>query len=160
PNVSLRVSSVKTMAKRILLTTTGSFGDLHPFLAIGLGLKARGHSVTIATSNIYQPKIEQTGLAFAPMGPHLDLPDSEFIRKVMHAVKGPEFLIRKILYPGIADAYAEVMRALRDADVIVTHPITFASQIAAEKTGMPWVSTITAPLSIMSKYDPPVLAPA
>lgn len=55
------------MPKRILLTTTGSLGDLHPFIAIGLGLRARGHAVTLATSNFYKSKVEQTGLTFAPM---------------------------------------------------------------------------------------------
>ena len=32
---------------RITLATLDSFGDLHPFLAIGCGLKARGHDVTL-----------------------------------------------------------------------------------------------------------------
>ena len=53
------------------------------------------------------------------------------------------------------------MKALAGCDLIVTHPITFGAQIAAEKSGLPWVSTITAPLSLPSRYDPPVfgLAP-
>ena len=32
-----------TAGKRIVLTTMGSLGDLHPYLAISLALKARGH---------------------------------------------------------------------------------------------------------------------
>ena len=32
----------------IVLATSGSLGDLHPYLAVGLGLKKRGHQVTIA----------------------------------------------------------------------------------------------------------------
>ena len=123
------------MAKRILLTTTGSLGDLHPFIAIGLGLRARGHAVTVATSNFYKSKVEQTGLAFAPMGPHLGLENSEMIDRVMNLKDGPEYLIRRILYPSVPAAYVEVMEAARQADLIVTHPITFAAQIAAEKTG-------------------------
>jgi UDP:flavonoid glycosyltransferase YjiC (YdhE family) len=50
------------------------------------------------------------------------------------------------------------MEAARECDLIVTHPITFAAQIAAEKTGMPWVSTVTAPLSFFSSFDPSVIA--
>lgn len=141
------------------MTTTGSLGDLHPFIAIGLGLLSRGHDVTIATSNIYRSKVEQTGLRFAPMGPHLDLEISALMDRVMDLKKGPEFLIRQILYPSVPAAYAEVMAAACAADLIVTHPITFASQIAAEKTGMPWISTVTAPLSFFSCYDPSVIAP-
>jgi len=147
------------MGKRILMTTTGSLGDLHPFIAIGLELRARGHQVTLATSNFYRSKVEQTGLRFAPMGPHLTLEDSVEIGRVMDLKKGAEYLVRHILYPSVPAAYEEVMEAARGADLIVTHPITFASQIAAEKTGMPWVSTVTAPLSFFSRYDPSVIAP-
>ena len=148
------------MPKRILLTTTGSFGDLHPYLAIGFGLQARGHTVTIAASEFYRAKVIATGLRFAPMGPHFEVPDPELIRAVMEPKKGPEVLIRRILYPNVPAAYAEVMEALHGIDLIFTHPITFAAQIAAEKTGMAWVSTVTAPASFFSKYDPPVMAPA
>ena len=147
------------MVKRILLTTTGSLGDLHPFIAIGLELRSRGHAVTLATSNFYRSKVEQTGLRFAPMGPHLGLETSEVMDRVMDLKKGPEYLVRHILYPSVPAAYAEVMEAVREADLIVTHPITFAAQIAAEKTGMPWVSTVTAPLSFFSRFDPSVIAP-
>ena len=34
----------------ILLTTTGSLGDLHPYLALGVGLKNRGHQVAVGTA--------------------------------------------------------------------------------------------------------------
>ena len=147
------------MAKRILLTTTGSLGDLHPFIAIGLELCSRGHAVTLATSNFYRSKVEQTGLRFAPMGPHLGVEASMEIDRVMDAKNGPEYLVRHLLYMSVPAAYVEVMEAVREADLIVTHPITFAAQIAAEKTGMPWVSTVTAPLSFFSRFDPSVMAP-
>jgi UDP:flavonoid glycosyltransferase YjiC (YdhE family) len=145
------------MGKRILLTTTGSLGDLHPIIAIGLELQSRGHDVTLATSNFYRSKVERTGLRFAAMGPHLGVEISEVMDRVMDPKKGPEYLIRHILYPAVPSAYAEVMDAVREADLIVTHPITFAAQIAAEKTGMPWVSTVTAPLSLFSRFDPSVI---
>src|SRR5262249_4169120 len=41
-----------------------------------------------------------------------------------------------------------------------THPLTYAGPLVAEKTGIAWVSTVLAPISFFSAYDPPVLAPA
>ncbi|MFZ0961473.1 MAG: glycosyltransferase [Terriglobia bacterium] len=143
--------------RRILLTTTGSLGDVHPFIAIGLELRSRGHAVTLATSNFYRSKVEQTGLRFAPMGPHLGIEISELLDRVIDLKNGPEYLVRRIIYPSVAASYAEVMEALSEADLIVTHPITYAAQIAAEKTGKPWISTVTAPLSFFSRYDPSVI---
>ena len=46
---------------RILLTTFGSSGDLNPFLAIGLGLRTRGHQVTFAVERGFQPQVEALG---------------------------------------------------------------------------------------------------
>ena len=145
------------MTKRILLTTTGSLGDLHPYIAIGLELRARGHAVTIATSHFYRAKIEQTGLRFAPMGPHFSIEPSAVLDRVIDLKNGPRYLIRELLGPSVPAAYSEVMEAARDADLIVTHPITFASQIVAEKTGMPWISTVTTPSCFWSSYDPSVI---
>jgi rhamnosyltransferase subunit B len=146
--------------KRILLATTGSLGDLHPILAIGLGLKKRGHIAVLATSNKYREKVIHAGLEFASMGPHLTTPSADLIREIFDARKGPVRLIRQYLYPAVPAAYSEVVEALRGCDLVVTHPITFAAQIAAEKLAMPWVSTVTAPFSLPSRYDPPVYAPA
>jgi UDP:flavonoid glycosyltransferase YjiC (YdhE family) len=39
---------------RIVLTTIGSFGDLHPKIAIALELRKRGHDVVFATHKEYQ----------------------------------------------------------------------------------------------------------
>ena len=46
-------------------------------------------------------------------------------------------------------------RACADADLLVTHPLTFAGRLVAEKRGLPWASTVLAPLSLMSALDPP-----
>lgn len=129
-------------------------------MAVGLALLARGHVVTLATSKAYQQKVEQVGLKFALMGPHLSIDDSAIIQQVMNQRKGPEYLVRKILLPSVPAAYAEVIAAAGHADIIVTHPITYGAQIAAEKTGLPWISTVTAPFIFFSRFDPPVLAPA
>ena len=60
--------------QRILLATFGSLGDLHPYIAVGLGLRARGHTVTIATSELYRSKVEGEGLHFHAVRPDLVLP--------------------------------------------------------------------------------------
>ena len=146
------------MSKRVLIATTGSLGDLHPYIAIGLELRARGATVTIATNNYYRTKVERTGLEFAPMG-HVPPVNSEAMEQAMDLKKGPEYLLRQIMYPGIPAAYAEMMHALQRADVILTHPIAFAAQIAAEKTGLPWISAVPSPTVFFSRFDPPVLAP-
>ena len=61
----------ETYRKRIVLSTFGSFGDIHPYLAIALELKARGHSPVIATSEVYREKMDALGLEFRPVRPDM-----------------------------------------------------------------------------------------
>ncbi|MGH9880207.1 MAG: glycosyltransferase, partial [Pyrinomonadaceae bacterium] len=63
--------------KRIVLTTFGSYGDIHPFMAIAMELQARGHDPVIATSGLYQEKIEGAGLKFFPVRPNLPPPQEQ-----------------------------------------------------------------------------------
>jgi hypothetical protein len=55
--------------KRVVVTAFGSLGDLHPYLAIALGLKSRGHEAVLVTSACYRRKVEALGLGFRAMRP-------------------------------------------------------------------------------------------
>ncbi len=70
---------------RIVVTTSGSLGDLHPYIAIALGLQKRGHDVVVATSPCYQQKIESLGLGFRSVRPDSDwLSDPDKVRRFSH----------------------------------------------------------------------------
>jgi len=58
---------------RVLLATFGSLGDLHPSIAMGLALKARGHVARVATSSDYRAAVIAAGLEFAPVHRHLPI---------------------------------------------------------------------------------------
>ena len=49
--------------KKIVLATLGSLGDLHPFMALALGLRARGADPVLATSEDYRSKVTAAGIA-------------------------------------------------------------------------------------------------
>ncbi len=149
-------ATLTSPGKHIVLTTFGSFGDVHPYIAVGLELKARGHRAVIATSPLYRDKIEATGLGFHPVRPLLRPPqeDPELVAKIMDLKKGSEFLFRELLAPHLRDGYEDLREAARDADLLVTHVITMAGPVLAQKTGIPWVSTVLAPVSFFSDYDP------
>src|SRR5437868_2219885 len=112
--------------KQIVITTFGSFGDLHPYLALAIGLTSRGHRVTIATSAVYRSKIESEGIAFHPVRPDLSPDDTGMIQRVMDAKRGTEYILREVLFPHLRAAYEDLTEAVRGADLLLTHPITFA----------------------------------
>lgn len=148
-----------TKPNKIVLSTFGSYGDIHPYMAIALELQARGHAPVIATGALYREKIEGIGLNFAPVRPNLPPPeaqDQQLINEVMNPRTGPRFLIEDLIFPALRDTYADLAEVAADADLIVTHPASPAGPLVAQKLKLPWVSTVLAPMSFLSAYDPPV----
>ncbi len=147
---------------RILITTFGSYGDLHPYIALALGLKQRGHHPVIATSGSYRSKVEAEGLAFHAVRPDLD--DfghfAEVARRVYHPRKGAEYLLRELVLPRFAQTFDDLAVAAQGADLLVTHTLSYAAHLLARSSGARWASTILAPMVFMSVYDPPHLPPA
>ena len=148
--------------KRIVFATFGSLGDLHPYLAIALELRHRGHRPLIATSDVHRDAIDSAGIEFAAMRPNDEqIGDrAELVRRLFHPLKGPEYLIRDLVMPHVRGAYEDLDRACAGADLLVTHPLTFAGRLVAEKRGLAWRSTVLSPLSLMSAIDPPLFGPA
>lgn len=154
-----RIRGQKIMSKRIVLSTFGSFGDIHPYMAIAMELKRRGHVPVIATMEVYREKVEGIGVEFVPVRPHIAQPreqDPELIEKIMEPRTGPRFLTEEVVFPAVRDSYADLLPAVAGADLLVTHPAAPAGPLVGRKKGMPWISTVLAPLSFFSAYDPPM----
>lgn len=148
-----------TTRKRILITTLGSYGDMHPYMAIAAELIKRGHQPVIATSELYREKLGAAGFEFVPVRPHIAPPqeqDREMMNKVMDPRSGSGFLLNEMLFPYVREAYEDLLAAVDGADLLLSHPISFAGPLVAQKTGIPWVSSVLAPASFMSAYDPPM----
>jgi len=145
-------------SKRIVLSTYGSFGDIHPYIAVALELQRRGHRPVIATSEIYREKVEANRVDFRAVRPDMPSPDqSEEIAKVVEDVmdpkRGPE-AVGNLIIPHLRDIYADLDAATDGADLLLTHPLPFAGTMVAQKKNLPWISSVLAPASFLSVYDP------
>jgi UDP:flavonoid glycosyltransferase YjiC (YdhE family) len=144
---------------RILLATIGSLGDLHPVLGLGIELRGRGHSVTIATSEAYRPAVEATSLSFGAIRPNLIL-DPKRIWYLFNRRRGPERLIRDFIMPTAREMFEDLLPLVESADVLVASELIYPAAAISEVSGIPWLSLILAPASFLSIYDPPVIPPA
>ena len=153
-------SPIPDLMSRIVITSWGSFGDVYPYVGIALALKARGHRPLLAVPAFYRTLVEGLGLDFQPVGPEIDPHDHSLIARLMDPVKGSEAILRGLLMPALRGDYDALSAAARGADLLVTHPITFAAPVVAQVQGLPWVSTVLAPMSFFSASDAPVLPPA
>jgi rhamnosyltransferase subunit B len=145
---------------RIVLASFGSLGDLHPYIAVGALLAARGHEVVLVTCPDYEAAVQRAGLEFVPVPPRLsDLEDrAGFARLTFHPRLGTRHLLETLVYPHLDEAYAQLTRAAAGADLLVGHPLTFTVPVVAQEQGLPWLSTVLAPTSFMSRHDPPHMA--
>jgi len=149
-------------SQRIVFATFGSLGDLHPYIPLARELQRRGHRPVIATFDIYRDNVEAQGLGYAMMRPAADtLGEREaLMRLIFDERRGPERLVRDLFMRHIRESYDDLARIAEGADLLVTHPISFAGPLVAEKLALPWASTVLAPLSLMSCIDPPIFGPA
>jgi rhamnosyltransferase subunit B len=143
--------------RRIVITTFGSLGDLYPYLAIGLGLKALGHDVVLGTGKCYRRKIEELGLGFRAVRPDSAwVADPKVLRRLAHPRWG---LIRvaHMLLVALRESYEDTLAAAQGADLLVSNLATYATRLVAEKRGIPWASVMHIPTGFYSAYDPPLL---
>jgi rhamnosyltransferase subunit B len=153
-------------SKRIVLATLGSFGDVHPYIALALELQRRGHRPVVATSEMYREKLDKAGVELHAVRPD-ELPSYEdadrfsaFIEKFMDQRRGVTEILDQLVMPHLRASYEDLTAAARGADLILTHPLTFMGRLVAEKQRVPWASSVLAPVSLFSKYDPPVIPQA
>ncbi|MBC7453092.1 MAG: glycosyltransferase, partial [Massilia sp.] len=52
------------MDPHFVIVTTGSAGDLFPFLKLAAGLQARRQQVTFVAPSLHEPMVRQAGLPF------------------------------------------------------------------------------------------------
>lgn len=146
-------------ARRILLTAWGSFGDLHPYMALARALEERGHEAVVATLPIYREKVETAGIRFRPMRPDTKKPEDDLnlIHRALDPKTGAAVIMSELLMPHLEDAYNDVRQMIDEHpgfDLIVTHVLAFGAHLAARATGTRWLSTALSPLVFMSDFDP------
>jgi rhamnosyltransferase subunit B len=142
---------------RIVLTTIGSFGDLHPKIAIAFELRHRGHDVVFATHREYQDKIKALGFEFHRMRPdNTALNDPQEMARMMDLQTGTEYVVRNWVCASLRETYIDLMNAAKNSELIINGEGVLAARLVAEKLGIPWVLTMLSPLGFLSATDPSI----
>lgn len=147
------------MTGRIVLTTIGSLGDLHPFIAIALALRAHGFDPLLAVPTDHVAKAVAAGIEAVPVLPSFDairermgLTGDEAVARVMGDM---DVLFREILLPSLAESARALDAAAAGAVALVGSLFMFAAPIVAAKRGIPLVSAVLQPMTLFSAWDPP-----
>jgi sterol 3beta-glucosyltransferase len=151
---------------KIFILTVGTRGDVQPYVALGKGLQAAGHTVTICTSASFEPFITEHGLAYAYMNDDIiRFIDSEAARKAMdeadNVVSWVKIAVQltadlKPVYRRMLD---EAWTAVQGSDAIIYHPKALGGYHIAEKLGIPGFLSIPFPVYVPTAEFPAVVFP-
>ena len=151
------------MAK-ILITTFGTAGDLNPFVALGLGLKARGHDVTFAVEDSFLPTLVDAGLSTVyhlsgSVDPAFAFSERQLYRSSL-PFRSVRAIIARYIVPTLSAKVEDLRVASAGVDLIVAPSEQFAASIVSELTDIPWATVNLSPVSIPSVHVKPHPWPA
>jgi sterol 3beta-glucosyltransferase len=127
---------------KICILTIGTRGDVQPYIALGLGLKAAGHEVSISTLAEFKPLVNQYGLLH-------DSLRGDFLKVAQSTLgqKGGNQLKRIRQYIEMAkDTLADEWASAQKADVFIYSPAAIGGYHIAEKLKIPTFAAFPAPL--------------
>ncbi len=147
---------------RLVITTVGSLGDLHPFIALANGLRLRGHEIIFAVEALLAERVRAesfearvlTGDARTLLGPYAH---------EMVGGSNPLSSIRALSHRYLAPTLGENITLLGDvcagADGLIASVGQIAASAVADLTGIPWITVALSP-SISSAWITPTPGPA
>ncbi|MFA6044369.1 MAG: nucleotide disphospho-sugar-binding domain-containing protein [Phycisphaerales bacterium] len=140
---------------RFAIVTTGSHGDVHPFIALALALKFRGHEVILFSNPYFENVTTRAGVTFEPMGAMLDLRDIKTFPKLMHPFLGPSVVVNELLIPNIHASLDELGPKLEAfaPDMVVHHHICVGVPWVTDELRIPRASVVLAPMLWFSRGD-------
>jgi UDP:flavonoid glycosyltransferase YjiC (YdhE family) len=156
-NVQLRI---KVRNMRITILTTGSRGDVQPFIALGLGLQQAGHQVKLVTHDPFQAMVQSYGLEFAAMGGDVQAVMAQEAGQKMLETSNPVQLIQRyaqMVAPLLAQAMADSWQACQDTDLIIGTAYTIWGFDIAQKLKIPFCMAALLPQSANSEFPFPSL---
>ncbi|MFF5207937.1 glycosyltransferase [Streptosporangium sp. NPDC000396] len=125
---------------RIAVLAFGSRGDTQPCVALGAGLAARGHRVTVVASERYGALVGDAGLELAPVGVDpLEIVESEEGQAWLRS--GPAGFVRGfrgIVEPLAEQLVTEVDKVCADADLVLSPALGGFGHHLSERYGMPY----------------------
>jgi UDP:flavonoid glycosyltransferase YjiC (YdhE family) len=142
----------------IFILTVGSRGDVQPYIALGAGLQAAGHAVTLATLEAFASLVRESGLAFQPIrGEFLELLQTPEGKAAIVGKGNPLALLRQVR-PMLRRMLDDALVASTGAELVIYHPKALGGYSLAEKLGVPGVLALPLPLySPTTAFPSPIL---
>ena len=144
---------MKRSMARIVVTTLGSLGDLHPMFPIADMLQQRGHAVLFVVPSKLQARVANQGFQSRTVHMMPDPPAEARASGVSAAAAKAR--IEKRYTPFLKGAIEVLDEACSGADAILSTPHQIATAVVGTQRRIPWVTLTVFPGLIPSAYSVP-----
>src|SRR5258708_12280390 len=140
----------------IYMVPIGSAGDVYPFIGIAQELKARGHQVTLLTSDHFRELIESLGIEFASLARVEDFQSMMADPRLWHPTRAFEFVARQAFIPLTPVVYRFVMeRYVPGQTLVIASSMALGARVAQDKAGVPVITLHLQPPVFQILSTPP-----
>ena len=142
---------------KALLVAIGSHGDVHPFVGIGLALRARGHDVTVAAAGHFEPLARRVGLDFFSVISAKEYQELAMRPELWHPARGLKLLMENTVRM-MCPVYEMIVREhVPGETVVAASTLGLGARVAQEKLGVPLATVHLQPAILRTNHDVPRL---
>lgn len=140
---------------RVAIGTLGTAGDVHPYIAVGIALKRRGHQVVMLANPHFKERINGAGLGFWPVGTAQEYAAFVGSPDLVNPGRSVDFVLRNLLLGTFDQQVSALNTAIETAtpDVVLNHHICIGFNAVCEVRKMPHVQGVLAPLFWLSRHE-------
>jgi sterol 3beta-glucosyltransferase len=148
---------------KVLLLSIGSQGDVRPFAALGRGLAARGHQVTLATHEAFRPLAVQAGIGFSLVRANpMDIVKGEAGQAWLSSMDKPLQFLRTTsrVAGGVLDSINDDAWAASEGSeaLVYSLPLSLSGHTIADARGIPGIPAALYPLHPTAAF-PSIMTP-
>ncbi len=147
---------------KLSILLLGTRGDIQPYVALALGLQARGHTVKVAAPLNFRPLVEAHALEYSPV--HVDfrhLLESTDTNDLLGTGRNViRFLaqLRTVAEPILQQIYDDLWAAAQGSDALILTAMTYPAYFMAQDLGIPAFGSFLQPLIKTTAFPSPLFS--
>jgi len=139
-----------------VIVAVGSAGDVHPFVAVGRGLRERGHDVVIHASAWFEDAVTRAGLGFEAMDTRERYLEMTRRPELWDPRRGFPFIMQEGVLVTLRPLYGKLEAEARAGAILVASSLGLAGRLVQEKHGARFVTAHLAPAVLRTIHRVPV----
>lgn len=146
---------------RISILSPGTTSDVHPFIALGNGLRTAGYDVSMASNSSFAKLIESRGMSFVELpGNPEELLASDAGEEFLRSPSSPVELVSrfaKLFFPFLSKCLVSSLPACKGTAAIIASPLAYYGYDIASALRVPFFPCSLIPINPTGEFPFPMI---